>query len=91
MLVIVLRETPRIRYLPHLRRVASGLTPRTILEKFARIQLVDVHLPVEGGKTLVRSRRTQPDTDQRLLLERLAWQLPEQGPPRITAGGELGE
>ena len=74
-----------------LKRVASGLTPRTMLEKFGRIQLVDVHLPVEGGKTLVMTRRTQPDVDQRLVLERLGWELPEQGPPRITADGELKE
>lgn len=72
-----------------LRRVASGLTPRAMLEKFARIQLIDVHLPVDGGKTLVMTRRTQPDIDQRLVLERLGWELPEQSPPRITADGDL--
>ena len=67
-----------------LRRVAGGLTPRTMLEKFGRIELIDVHLPVGEGRTMVMTRRTQPDLDQRLLLERLGWELWEQGPPRLT-------
>lgn len=73
----------------HLRGVAGGLTPRAVLEKFARMELIDVHLPLEGGKTLVLTRRTQPDLDQRLLLERLGWELPENAPPRITEGRGL--
>ncbi len=72
-----------------LRRVAGGLTPRTMLEKFGRIELIDVHLPVAEGRTMVMTRRTQPDLDQRLLLERLGWELPEQGPPRLTEGRGL--
>ena len=72
-----------------LRRVAGGLTPRTMLEKFGRIELIDVHLPVGEGRTMVMTRRTQPDLDQRLLLERLGWELPEQGPPRLTEGRSL--
>lgn len=72
-----------------LRRVAGGLTPRTMLEKFGRIELIDVHLPVAEGRTMVMTRRTQPDVDQRLLLERLGWELPEQGPPRLTEGRGL--
>ena len=73
----------------HLKKVAGGLTPRTMLTKFATIQLVDVHLPLDAGGTLIMTRRTQPDTDQRLLLARLGWNLPEQGPPRIGADGRL--
>ncbi len=72
-----------------LRRVAGGLTPRTMLEKFGRIELIDVHLPVGEGRTMVMTRRTQPDLDQRVLLERLGWELPEQGPPRLTEGRSL--
>jgi transposase len=73
----------------HLKKVASGLTPRAVLEKFAAIQLVDVHLPLDRGGELVLTRRTQPDPDHRLLLARLGWELPEQAPPRITAEGKL--
>jgi transposase len=73
----------------HLKKVAGGLTPRAVLGKFAAIQLVDVHLPLDAGGTLIMTRRTQPDTDQKLLLARLGWTLPEQGPPRIRADGTL--
>ncbi len=37
------------------KRQASGLTPREILEKFASMQLVDVHLPTSDGRCLVMS------------------------------------
>ena len=73
----------------HLKKVAGGLTPRAMLEKFKTMQLVDVHLPIEGGGELVLTRRTQPDKDQRVLLEGLGWELPDQPPPRITPDGRL--
>jgi transposase len=73
----------------HLQKVAGGLTPRAVLGKFAALQLVDVHLPLETGEILVLTRRTQPDKDHRLLLTRLGWELPAQSPPRITADGTL--
>ena len=69
-----------------LRPFAPGLTPRSALEKFAAIQMVDVHLPTTDGRTLIVSRYTEPEPDQRLLLDRLNLQLPAQPPPRITAG-----
>jgi len=68
-----------------LRPLAPGLTPRSALEKFAAIQMVDVHLPTTDGRTLILSRYTEPEPDQRLLLDRLNLQLPAQPPPRITA------
>jgi transposase len=68
-----------------LRPVASGLTPRAVLDKFAAIQMLDVKLPTTDGRTLILSRYTEPDTDQKLLLEQLKLTLPPQPPPRITA------
>ena len=68
-----------------LRPLAPGLTPRSALEKFAAIQMVDVHLPTTDGRTLILSRYTEPEPEQQLLLERLRLQLPAQPPPRITA------
>jgi hypothetical protein len=68
-----------------LRSLAPGLTPRAVLEKFAAIQMVDVHLPTTDGRTLILSRHTEPEPEQQLLLERLRLQLPPQPPPRITA------
>lgn len=68
-----------------LRPLAPGLTPRSALEKFGAIQMVDVHLPTTDGRTLILSRYTEPEPDQQLLLDRLHLRLPEQPPPRITA------
>jgi hypothetical protein len=68
-----------------LRPLAPGLTPRAVLEKFAAIQMVDVHLPTTDGRTLILSRYTEPEPEQQLLLGRLRLQLPAQPPPRITA------
>ena len=67
----------------------EGFLRRTWLEKFRGMQLVDVHLPVEGGGEMVLTRRTQPDKDQKVLLAGLGWELPDQPPPRITAEGRL--
>jgi len=67
------------------RTLAPGLTPRAILEKFAAMQMVDVHLPTTDGRELILSRYTQPEKDQQLLLQQLKLRLPEQPPPKIKA------
>ncbi len=64
---------------------APGLTVRQALEKFAAIQLLDVHFPTTDGRELIFVRHTEPDADQQMLLAKLAWTLPPQAPPRITA------
>lgn len=71
-----------------LRAHAPGLTPRELLSKFASMQMIDVHLPTTDGRELVMSRYTQPDSDQKLLLQHLKLELPPQPPPKIasTAG-----
>ncbi len=68
-----------------LRPLAPGLTPRSALEKFAAIQMVDVHLPTTDGRTLILSRYTEPEPEQQILLDRLHLRLPEQPPPRISS------
>jgi len=68
-----------------LRRTAAGLTPRTVLEKFAAGQMIDVHLPTTAGREIVMARYTQPEKDLQLLLDQLKLELPEQGPPKIQA------
>jgi transposase len=68
-----------------LKRSANGLTPRAVLEKFATIQMLDVHLPTTDGREIVMARHTQPDKDLQLLLDQLKLTLPEQPPPRISA------
>ena len=67
------------------RPQAPGLTPRAILEKFATLQMVDVHLPTTDGRHLVLPRYTQPQPDHQLLLDQLKLRLPEQPIPRILA------
>lgn len=67
------------------RQLASGLTPRSILEKFSTMQMVDVHLPTTDGRYLILPRYTQPDKDLKLLLAQLDMLLPAQPPPRIVA------
>jgi hypothetical protein len=69
----------------HLRHHAAGLTVRQVLEKFAAMQMLDVHFPTTDGRELIFTRYTQPEPDQQLLLAQLGWTLPAQPPPRITA------
>jgi transposase len=73
-----------------LRSLAPGLTPRSMLDKMAAMQMVDVHLPTTDGRTVVLSRYTEPEADQALLLRQLKMRLPAQPPPRITSGDVPG-
>ena len=67
-----------------LRALAPGLTPRAVLEKFAAIQMLDVHFPTTDGRMLIFTRYTQPEKDHQLLLQQLKLRLPPQPPPRIA-------
>jgi hypothetical protein len=60
-----------------------------VLEKFAAIQMLDVKFPTTDGRTLTLCRYTEPNTEQKILLEQLKLALPPQPPPRISARGEL--
>ena len=68
-----------------LHALAPGLTARSALEKFAAVQMIDVHLPTTDGRELVLTRYTQPQPELQLLINQLKFQLPPQPPPRITA------
>jgi transposase len=68
-----------------LRLHAPGLTARAVLDKFAAMQMLDVHFPTTDGRWLIFARYTQPEKDLQLLLAKLGLQLPAQSPPRITA------
>ncbi len=67
-----------------LQALAPGLTARSALEKFAAMQMIDVHLPTTDGRELVLTRYTQPDPELQLLIGQLKLRLPPQPPPRIT-------
>lgn len=68
-----------------LRDLAPGLTARSVLEKFATMQMLDVHLPTTDQRTVILTRYTHPETDVQLLLQQLKLELPPQPPPKITA------
>ena len=74
-----------------LRDLAPGLSVRSVLEKFAAISMVDVHLPTTDGRTLIMPRYTQPEKELKMLLQSLKIELPAQPKPRITANGELAQ
>ena len=65
--------------------MAPGLSPREVRDKFAGIQMIDVHLPTTDNRLLVLSRYTQPEKDHCLLLTWPILDLPAQPPPQIFA------
>ena len=72
-----------------LRDLAPGLTPRSVLEKFSAVQMIDVHLPTTDGREVILTRYTQPEPELQMLLRQLRLSLPNQPPPRVTARGEV--
>lgn len=68
----------------HLRKLSAGLMPRSVLEKLASIQLLDVCVPTTDGRELLLVRRTEPDKEVALLLQQLGRTLPPQPPPKIS-------
>jgi hypothetical protein len=68
-----------------LHALAPGLTARSALEKFAAVQMIDVHLPTTDGREIRLTRYTQPEPELQLLIDRLKLRPPPQSPPRITA------
>ncbi len=71
------------------RDLAPGLTPRSVLDKFRLVPMMDVHLPTTDAREVMLSRYTQPERELQLLLNRLKLKLPAQPPPKITAAGVL--
>ncbi len=74
-----------------LRDLAPGLTVRSVLEKFAAVAMVDVHLPTTDGRTVIMPRYTQPEKELKMLLASLKIQLPAQPKPRIKSDGTLAQ
>jgi hypothetical protein len=76
-----LHATLRLR----LSQTAAGLTPRSVLESFATMSMLDVHLPTTDGRTVILTRYTQPSKKVKLILDQLKLTLPEQPPPKIAS------
>ena len=68
-----------------LHALAPGLTARSALEKFATVQMIDVHLPTTDGREMLLTRYTHPEPELQLLIDRLKLRLPPQPLPRIAA------
>jgi hypothetical protein len=67
-----------------LQALAPGLTPRSAIEKFTTLQMIDLHLPTTDGRELLLTRYTEPEPELKLLLRKLKLDLPAQPKPKIT-------
>src|SRR6185295_16700011 len=54
-----------------LHALAPGLTPRSAIEKFAAVQMIDLHIPTTDGRELLLTRYTEPEPELALLLDKL--------------------
>lgn len=68
---------------------APGLSAAEVLKTLAGIQMLDVYIPTVDGRWLILPRYTQPESEARLILNKLKLDLPAQPLPRITTGGAL--
>jgi len=68
-----------------LHALAPGLTPRSAIEKFAAVQMIDLRVPTTDGRELVLTHYTEPPPELKLLLAKLKLTLPDQPQPRTTA------
>ena len=67
-----------------LHALAPGLTPRSAIEKFAAVQMIDLHIPTTDGRELLLTRYTEPEPELALLLDKLKFVLPAQPSPKIS-------
>ena len=66
-----------------LRDSAPGLTSREVLDKLSAIMMIDVRIPTTDGRMLEMRRYSQPELEQRIILDKLKMDLPKQPPPKI--------
>lgn len=59
------------------RQAGLGSSPRTVLEELARIQSVDVVLPLENGRDMRLRCVAHPDKETEIILHRLGLRLPK--------------
>ena len=70
---------------------ATGLSARSVLSRFAEIQMLDVTIPTTDGREIRMSRYTKPEKLHQLLLNQLDLALPAQPPPEIRAPADPPE
>jgi len=59
------------------KRANLGSSPRTLIEEMARIQIVDVVLPLENGRDMRLRCVMKPEKETEILLNRLGLRLPK--------------
>ena len=57
-----------------------------MLQSLSALQMLEVHLPTTDGRVLILPRYTEPESEQKMILQALQLQLPPQPPPRLRAG-----
>jgi hypothetical protein len=55
------------------------------VEKFAAMQLIDIEIPTTDGRQIKLTRRSEPEAELKLLLNKLKLELPARSSPKITA------
>lgn len=73
------------------KRAATGLSARSVLARFAEIQMLDVTIPATDGRELRMKRYTKPEKVHQLLLDQLKLVLPAQAPPEIHCPKESSQ
>jgi len=66
-----------------LRYHAGGLTARDVFDKLGTIVMIDVRIPTTDGRMLEMRRHSQPELEQRIILDKLKMNLPKQPPPKV--------
>jgi len=66
-----------------LRSCADGLTAQDVLDKLGSIMMIDVRIPTTDGRMLEMRRYSQPETEHKIILDKLKMDLPKQPPPKI--------
>jgi transposase len=68
-----------------LKSVATGLSPRQVIELFHSIQLVEVWFDTVDERRICLPRISMPEPEHQAVLDQIKWSLPVQPPPRIYA------
>jgi len=66
-----------------LRCHAPGLTSREVLDKLSAIMMIDVRIPTTDGRILEMRRHSQPELEQRIILDKLKMNLRKQPPAKV--------
>src|SRR5712672_1875634 len=58
------------------KKAGLGNEPRRVLDELGELRAIDVVMPTRDGQEIRTRRVTQPDDHQKILLQRLGWDLP---------------